>query len=241
MPELQAKQVPGKIWQRVLDRFAHSVSLDGVRIPIDRKVLTRDEIKSLVRHHYEREERAIVNSVVEPSDVVLEIGGGIGLISALLAKNCPPENVTVFEANPGLVDLIASTHKANGIDGIQVRNAAVVPDDIIAGTCDFYIGEKFWSCSLIPRPGWRRIQVPAIRFSEAIADRRYSFLIMDVEGAEYSLLGKPDIPKSVRKICVETHPESNCHNIDLNRVLSLQGFRLDRFWSHKRVKYFERE
>ncbi len=101
------------------------VELQGVRIAIDPAIMS-DKIQRQIRNgKYERGEARNLPEIIEPGERLLELGGGIGFLSALAALQRRAEVIVVIEANPELIPVIRETHRLNGVTA-QVLNAAVV-------------------------------------------------------------------------------------------------------------------
>ena len=101
------------------------VDLHGVRVPIDPGVMS-EMMQSVIRSgKYEASEAARVPKLIEDGERVLEIGGGIGYLSALIARENKAEAIVVFEANPGLIRLIETTHRLNGVQAV-VRHEIIM-------------------------------------------------------------------------------------------------------------------
>jgi FkbM family methyltransferase len=119
---------------------------------------------------------------VRPGERVVEIGAGVGVLTALIAKRTPAELVVAIEANPQLQDYIKKLHRLNGVQPI-VRQALVTPSSG-GRTATLNLHEDFWASS----PAWikRRsqvgaVEVPAITLAEIAETWRPSLLIVDIE------------------------------------------------------------
>ena len=181
----------------------------GLRIPYDRRIISRDHRRALRAWHYERAEIKAIQALVQPDDVVVELGAGIGYISAFLAKNCRVREIHCFEANPELVPFIETVHRENGIKGAHVHHAVLGAE---AETAPFYIRENFLSSSLeqgtaAQKDAIRRIDQVAVRPARATLDAiAPSFLICDIEGAEAEILPLLDL-STLRGAVIELHPQ----------------------------------
>src|SRR5947209_17291094 len=77
------------------------VTLAGVQIRVGRHMSPQVE-RTVSRGRYERDELRLIEQVLSPGDVVLEVGAGIGLVSAYCAKRLGSSRVFAYEANPDL-------------------------------------------------------------------------------------------------------------------------------------------
>jgi FkbM family methyltransferase len=181
----------------------------GVKLPIDPSVMS-EHLQEVIRAgHYEKGEAKHLTEIVEPGERVLELGGGIGFLSALIGLTGRAEKIAVVEANPALIPLIRMTHRLNGVDAEVIHGAAVA--DLTATVLRFSIDVDFWASSLKPRKskGVKSvIEVPAVALQTLLKIYRPTFMIVDVEGSEVDLLcGTADLG-SVKKLIVEVHEKA---------------------------------
>ena len=170
-------------------------------------------------NEYEENEAKVVEQRLEPDDVVVELGGGIGFISALCAKRIGSASVHVYEANPSLKSPIEELYRLNDI-APDLHMYALGPN---SGEAPFYVAEDFWSSSslqpqpntsarskllgqvkafealLQPQPNTSArskllVQVKAFEEEMALYPRRPNFLIIDIEGGEFDFLHKVSTP-----------------------------------------------
>jgi FkbM family methyltransferase len=176
------------------------IELAGVRIELD------DSIDATVREamvcgRYEAQELRALAGALRPDDVVLELGSGIGLLSAWCAQRVGGERVFTFEANPELEPHIRRTWALNGVQP-RLEIAMLTEHE---GEQDFYIHDAFWASSAAADPCARRVvRVPALAFNEVIHRIDPSLLVMDIEGGEYPLLQFADL-HHVTRVVAEIH------------------------------------
>jgi FkbM family methyltransferase len=183
---------------------------------------------------YESHEAAELDGLIQPGEIILEIGAGCGFISTYCARNPNVSAVHCVEANPQLIDVIRLTHRANGVQ-VTVHNEILGRRD---GQADFYVHEDFWGSgthSFLGRP----IKVPATRFQKRLDQVRPSMVIADIEGGEETLFEKTDL-RGVKKIMVELH-QPTVGRRGIKRVfdtLSARGFHYDVWHSGRSVVTF---
>ncbi len=158
------------------------VQLHGLRVPIDRRLMSETIIWSLTSGRYEMGEARALPHLVRPGERVVEVGAGIGVLTALIARTGKAEQVVAIEANPMLQDYIQGLHRLNGVD-VELRQALVTPGRG-APTADFYLHQDLWASS--PERIKRRhqigvVQAPVISLSEIAETWRPSLLVVDVE------------------------------------------------------------
>lgn len=193
------------IWRRYVSR-PKIVSIAGVDIVIDKKIISHSMVTSLYRGYYERAEQHILNQTLSRDDKILELGGGIGFISSFASKkiNMSESSITVVEANPELIPYIRKNHKQNSVTAI-VHNCVLSNRN---GETFFYLADNFWASSLDKLPERTEVSVPMKRFDEMIIASKSNYVIIDIEGGEYQLFVEDKIilPEIVNKLCIELHP-----------------------------------
>ncbi len=102
--------------------YSRIVESHGIKFPLVEGVISERMERVMERGRYDSGEVRILRRVLRPTDRVLELGAGIGVVSTAAAEITGPENVVAIEANPNLVPLIAETHKLNDLSGVQVLN-----------------------------------------------------------------------------------------------------------------------
>jgi FkbM family methyltransferase len=184
-----------------------TITSRGVRIPKDARVVTGRAQRNLRAGACERKESDAVLRMVRPGDRVLELGAGIGYMSALIATQTQAAAITAFEANPALLPFIAEVHRANGVTTATVENALLAAE---AGPPrPFHIREDFLASSLDRDAAdgvVETVAVPVRAVGDVLAEVRPDVLVCDIEGAEAELLPAADW-SGLRAAVVELHPQ----------------------------------
>lgn len=176
------------------------VSIDGVRIRVGRHMSRRVE-QAISRGAYARDELRLIRLVLSPDDVVLEIGAGLGVISAYCAMQLGSDRVFAFEPNPDLEPCIRETYTLNRVEPTLEMCAVRAT----AGRITLYRTKRLFSSSVIQQlPNAQPIEVPGKALSYVIEKIRPTLLIIDAEGAEGELFDRTPLP-GVRKIIMELH------------------------------------
>ena len=162
-------------------------------------------INALQNGHYEASEVRALQAHLEPQDRLLDLGSGIGVVASLAAQTIPGGHVTCVEANAALLPIIRSNLDRNGAQDATLLHGAVCSDPA-EDQIDFHIGPNFTAASLTVegRKRFKTHRVPALRFSDVLAQSRPTFITCDIEGGEQNLLETP-LPASVRFFCLEIH------------------------------------
>lgn len=180
----------------------------GLKIAYDRDVIPDRVLAKIEAGGYERAEGRHSNAFIEDGDRIIELGAGLGFMSALITSRKQIADYVAIEADPRLFDIIHRTHDLNGLSGpLTVRTCiATCNQELIdAGTTKFYVGEKFCASSLLGARKLKSIvEVPVIGLPELIRERRANVLIVDVEGAETDIFNGSPL-ETVERILTEIH------------------------------------
>lgn len=163
-------------------------------------------LKFMKEGRYESREGKILNQIIEEGERVLELGGGVGFISAIAAKNPKTVAVRTYEANPHLSEVIAATHKLNSVTNVEIKTGVLVRE-ARKSTVPFYLRKDFWGSSLRRRDGEttaNEVMVPVYELSWVIGEFRPTMIVCDIEGGEADLFDGRSLP-GVTKVLVELH------------------------------------
>src|SRR2546430_4266380 len=113
--------------------------------------------RTVSRGRYEQDEFRLIEQVLSPGDVVLEVGAGLGLVSAYCAKRLGSSRVFAYEANPDLEACIRETFSLNEVQP-TLEMCAVGAD---AGKVTLFRSEDLWASSVLrPSGKVRPVEVP---------------------------------------------------------------------------------
>ena len=211
----------------------------GVRLPIRHPAITPPILKDIFFGVYESKEAELVGKKIAADDVVMEVGAGIGFLSALCAKITGSERVFAYEANPQLMDVIKQVHELNQV-APTVSNVLLGEGE---GECTFWLEKDYWASSLIQgSKDATPIRVRQIDLNQEIERIRPSFMILDIEGGEYEFLRHARLDP-IRKMVIEVHPHVLSHTriSEMLGWLFAAGFALDLGNMRKNVVYLFRE
>lgn len=210
-------------------RTSHAMN-GGIRFPLNHDVLSKKVRRGLRKGTYEIEEAEAAGDLFHDGDTVLELGAGIGFISSYLRKFTNVGRIVAYEGNTNLTPYIKQVHALNGIKGIDVHNAVVLPSpekEIIP----FYVRKEFWSSSLSAEKSGviDTISVPTKGWSDLIANLSPTALIMDIEGGEVDLLEACDLGP-IKRAVIELHPSKSGLSglAKIHGAITRQGFRIVR-------------
>ena len=165
-------------------------------------------IRSIENGTYEGREIEAAMAVVEPGARILELGAGSGFVGAAIARNCAPEKILSFEANPNLIPHIQALYQHNGLsDVIEVRNQIVWAEDPVPKTVTFHLRGNFLGSGLTVVKNRHKatpVEVAVIAYDTVRAAFPHDVIVMDIEGAEREFLENANLD-GVHTIIFETH------------------------------------
>lgn len=190
------------VWRYRNAMRTERVDVEGVTLLATSPLISDKIRRRIYQGAYERWELELVGRRLESSDRVLELGAGLGAVSALCARRIGSDRVVCVEGNPALEPLIRANHAANGVSP-RLRIGLVARE---SGEGMLYVDEHVTGSSTTRRDGsWEGVPVPALGIADLLTEHRPNFLIVDVEGQETELFDTTDLP-GVEKICIELHP-----------------------------------
>lgn len=176
------------------------ITIEGVKVRIGRH-MSRRVVRALSKGGYERAELRLIGALLTPDDVVLEIGAGLGLLSAYCAKRIGSDRVYACEADPDLEPCIRETYQLNGIEP-TLEMCAVGPH---AGRVTVSRDKRLVSSSVVRRRvGAQPVEVPGKALNYLVGKIRPTVLVVGAEGAGQDLFDGADLP-SVTRIVLELH------------------------------------
>lgn len=175
----------------------------GVKFPFDRTALSYKMRKVISRGDYEADELRFAIERADRTSRILELGGGIGYVSAGIQTQRPGAHVTSFEANPQTAAFHKRVMTLNGLTNYQLYNA-VLGDASKGDTCSFHVSRDFWASSTYRGKGTREITVPVVDALDFLQSNSFDLLVIDIEGGEAELVELLDKPY-FRVIVMELH------------------------------------
>lgn len=194
-------------------------SLHGLTLPLGPNDVSPVIWQALQAGKYEAKEARHVAALLRAGDRVLELGTGIGVITCLMAQ---VEGVKIwsFDANPHTVALAERVARANGVIGTAGGDGVTFGHRLMMvgapKSYPFYLRRDFWMSSMIEAQGPYEevIEVGSEDIDAFIAAQDINVLVMDIEGAERSLLAEADLSR-IDRVFLELH----------DHLYGLQGLR----------------
>jgi 16S rRNA A1518/A1519 N6-dimethyltransferase RsmA/KsgA/DIM1 with predicted DNA glycosylase/AP lyase activity len=110
----------------------------GIRLNLSSSAISERMRRRIRAHKYECAELASIPKILQHRERVLEVGAGIGYVSAHAYNTGLVEHLTVIEANPYLVPVISETHNLNMVRS-DIINGCLGKE---GGVTNFYIHEN---------------------------------------------------------------------------------------------------
>ena len=143
----------------------------------------------------------MIRMLLTENDVVLNVGAGLGVISAFCAKQIGSSRVFAFEAYPDLEPRIRETFRLNGVEP-SLEMCAI---RATAGRVTIYRRKHLFTPSILaPTHGAPSLEVPGKALSYLVEKIRPTLLIIDVESADAGLFERARL-SGVAKIVLELH------------------------------------
>lgn len=165
-------------------------------------------IDALKAGKYERREFEASCAVIHPGARILELGAGSGFVGAAIARNCAPERIVAFEANPNLIPHIRDLYAHNGLSHvIEVRHQVLMSEPDHPDTVTFHVRGNFLGSGLTVVKNPHKavpVTVDVASYSKFKAEFPHDVIVMDIEGAEQAFFEHADL-SGVRTIIYETH------------------------------------
>lgn len=224
------------------DPLSNIVEHFGIRLRVDPEFMSPRLMEVIRSGHFETPEARKIGKIIEPGEVILEVGAGIGFMTALMLKNPNVERVVSFEANPLLISKIQRTLDDNRLGGqrFELHNAVLGAEN--SGTIDFHVHKDFWASSLRKTVGTvYSCPVPLTSFDKTIRTVQPSLIVCDIEGGEKALFATSDLI-GVQRIYIELHQRvlGPTGMRDVFQTFHDRGFHYNQNHSHGAVVLFSR-
>lgn len=217
-----------------------SLECRGVKFIDDETIISPRVRTSITSGRYESKEADQVEKLLKDGDRILEIGGGLGFISTIAARDPRVRSVLCFEADPRLVSYIKAVHELNDIKKVKVHNSALVTN-LSKTELTFYIRKDFWGSSFSQKAGEYEstATVPTQSFNQVVESYRPTFIVCDIEGAELDLFLNARL-LGVTRVLMEIHSRV-IGRVGVKRLfdaMSACDFHYDEFHSNGSVILF---
>lgn len=164
--------------------------------------------KSFEVGNYEINEAKAMIALLKGGERILELGGGVGVVSSAIGKAKKIASHHIVEADARLIPVMKETHRLNGVSGFEVHNCIVTSDEaqIRAGVVKFALAPSYTANSIkAVGIGRKEVEVPVVSLKDMVERAKPNVLICDIEGAEVDLLSGADL-SMFNLALVELHP-----------------------------------
>ena len=203
--------VPEFVWPR-------HVTIDGARVRVRNAPYSFGVKRVLARGEYEVDERRLLASLVAPGDVVIEMGGSIGVLTAVIAQRVGPAGCVVsVEGSQELTRYSRTWLETLG--NVRVVTGFAFPVWRLERRVAIERFEEKWGSM----SGRLTFQVTDEQGADAasnggaplfdvetlagMAGRPPVTLVVDIEGSEQIVASQPPrFPASLRNLLIELHP-----------------------------------
>ena len=178
--------------------------LKSIDLRLPDGLATPEIVAKLAEGTYEEDEAHAAMHCVQPVFRVLELGAGLGYVTALCAQRTAAQNILTVEANPDLLPVITANLARNGASAVRVVHAAATGAVADGAMAEFAVSPGFPGSSLTGKG--RKIQVPLVSVHTLLREHRPHVVLIDIEGAEAALFDR--VWKCPLRFCViELHPK----------------------------------
>ncbi|PIE15648.1 MAG: hypothetical protein CSA68_06410 [Rhodobacterales bacterium] len=178
----------------------------GLKVPVTGAHVTRPVWKHLWKGDYEAPEILALQNLVRDGDVILEMGSGMGVVSAVASRLAENVHIEAYEANPTLIERIKDLHQINKIDNITVHNAILLPTSDETSR-HLNLHENFTESSIVEGINSQSsVEVPVKDFRQVLQDVKPTVFMCDIEGGEEELFQGIDL-SGIRAVILELHPK----------------------------------
>ncbi len=196
----------------------HTTKL-GVTLSIDDPIISRQVFREIVKEHYESGENDCIRRTLEPDDVYVELGCGVGF-NSITAQKISKNKVVSFEANPKLIPLIKKNMALNNVS-FDVHNEIVVSNDFDKSEIEFFIMEDHRESSIFSEisTNGKSSKIDVIKLDDLIKKYDPTYFCVDIEGGEVEIFKDLSFIRNsnIKKIALELHPsitgEKKCSEI----------------------------
>ena len=161
---------------------------------------------------------------MEDDDIVLDIGGHIGLFALFASQFCKKGKIFCFEPVKENYNVLLENLELNAIKNIIPFNLAVYDD---SKKIKMYLSDDDAGHSVM-LPSSKSIQADSISLKKIFDDNKIdlcNFAKIDCEGSEYSIIDTlpPEYLKRINKIAIEYHFADSKPELANNLILKIKN------------------
>ena len=167
---------------------------------------------------------------INDDDVIIDVGGHIGLFSLYASQFCKNGSIFTFEPMVENFDLLSENIKLNNLDNIKIFNLAVSNSN---SSVKLYLNQDDAGHSMFSKSS-KSVTVNSISLQQIFDNNNIDycdFLKLDCEGSEYEIIKNLPTPyfKKIKKMIIEYHmADTNPELLDeLISILKSQNYTLE--------------
>ena len=182
------------------------IDCNGILMPKDQDLMRRPVRGTLRRAVYERDMAASALALVQNGDRVLELGSGLGFVTAQLARTYDLEYLRCYEAHPRAFAYARTMLAGNGLGHVDLRHGVLGKRK---GDTAFLCRHPFLRSSLleISEEHAETVRVPVVNGNSVFRDARPNVLICDIEGSEADVLDAVNLSRLDRVLINLNHEQ----------------------------------
>lgn len=193
------------------------------------------KFNSFILEKYEFNEKKLVEKYLTEDDIVLELGGCIGVVSLLINRILnKKENHIVLEIDKNNLEYL-KLNRENNHAHFNVING------VLSNNNNLYYQEShsFWGGKLVKEINSNPIQSYSLKQLELNSNLKFNTLVMDIEGGEVEVINEIDL-SGFKKLLFEIHFERTSDQyITIEKILNHNNFtKIERYG---RVECWERK
>ena len=176
-------------------------------------------------HEYEILERSVVNQFYNATDVVVEAGGGSGVVGLTMLKN--GVKLITYEPRLESCQLMRDMFELNDCPDVKIICAAIASK---TGYVTLVTDKIWWDATIIDQKHLEHpiseLQVPCFNVNDVLKEHGANALHIDVEGGEINILEALNF-SLVNKVSLEVHPSmigENSYDDIIKPLLVKAGF-----------------
>lgn len=184
-----------------------SILMNNVEFKVRNMPYSYGVKRLLTSGQYELPERLLLEKVLKESDIVLEMGASIGVVSRIVANKV--KKVVAFEASERLVKQFNKYYLSENCSFLQgyIFPVYELPHDFFIERLDNWAGTLGGKVIFSQKTGSKRLgntfDLKAVELNFAI---KPNILIVDIEGSEEVILKfPPRIPLYIEVLLIELH------------------------------------
>jgi FkbM family methyltransferase len=211
------------ILSRTIDRPVRS---QGVRIDLADAPISDLQRSLIAAGRYEVPEVNLVRKHIDPNTAVIELGGGVGVVTGIIGKNLNGSTIHItVEANQNLIPTLNKTIHINDINTKVIEGAYSADGSRVSLITD----GDFSNAYTYESEGGGEV----LGYSLDEITNQYNIenfiLVSDIEGSEKELVAQEGkkLENSCKLAILESHPKKYDTNLLFNRMEEMEFYNID--------------